>query len=400
MNYKRTISIVSICLVAGLFGFAAIVSRAARSGSDSKYPSYTNIEDLAADTDTIIEGIVEAGETSFVDNGGDESFEGYKLRVIPVKVLKSIRGNPAGKAEVKVFQEANADSESIPLKEGDHVLMFLNSFRVGDRPDFDKTFGVDMVFSPMGVNASIFDISGSDLIPRDGTLDRIGAKSTTAHRFNVSEVIRIVSGIPARKRSDGLLQAQRPSGTRRTVPERKFDFDSFTSVESVLDKADTVVVGQIGKTVSRQIDHGGFAETPDIGNPVILQQIVVKEVLRDSSVKPGSILTHISFDPDRIKIDDQKPLRDGELVVVFSERIVKSDMPGIQGFDLIYGRIGADSSIFDLDANTETITPRDSNIGVLRADEVGKKSASAEFSLASIRELAILKPTRSTAIPK
>jgi hypothetical protein len=218
MNYKKTISIASICVVAGLIGFVAIVSRATRSGSDFKYPSYANIEDLAADTDTILEGTVEAGESTFLDNGGDESFEGFKLKVVPVKVLKNIRGNAAGKTEVKVFQEAQSDSKSIPLKEGDHVLLFLNSFRAGDRPDFDKIFGVDTVFSQMGENASIFDVNGSDLRPRDRTIERVSAKSVSSESFNVSDVIRAVGMIPPRKRSEAVTVVP-PTAVRSVTSE-------------------------------------------------------------------------------------------------------------------------------------------------------------------------------------
>ena len=151
------------------------------------------------------------------------------------------------------------------------------------------------------------------------------------------------------------------NGGSTSFPARVIDFEPYESVDSVLDQADTVVIGTVGKTVSRQVDDGGIPNEPENGNPVLLQEILIKEVLRNETIRSGDRIVLVSFDNSRMKIDEQQPLKVGEEIALLAVQLPQERSPGIRGFHTVYGRIGADSSIYDLHRDG-VLSPRDVNI--------------------------------------
>ena len=158
-----------------------------------------------------------------------------------------------------------------------------------------------------------------------------------------------------------MIAANASNGGSTSFPARVIDFEPYDSVDSVLDQSDTVVIGTVGTTVSRQIDDGGFPNEPENGNPVILQEVLIKEVLRNDSLRSGDTIVLVSFDNSRMKIDEQRPLKMGDEIVLLAVQLPRERSPGIRKFHTVYGRIGADSSIYDLHRDG-VLSARDANI--------------------------------------
>ena len=158
-----------------------------------------------------------------------------------------------------------------------------------------------------------------------------------------------------------MIAANASNGGSTSFPARVIDFEPYGSVDSVLDQADTVVIGTEGQTVRRQVDDGGFPDEPENGNPVILQEVLIKEVLRNDSLRSGDTIVLVSFDNSRIKIDEQRPLKMGDEIVLLAVQLPRERSPGIRKFHTVYGRIGADSSIYDLHRDG-VLSARDANI--------------------------------------
>ena len=171
-------------------------------------------------------------------------------------------------------------------------------------------------------------------------------------------------------------------------PPRVIDFESYDSVEPVVDSSDTIVVGTVGPVVDRQVDDGGFPDDPENGNPVVLQEILIKEVLRNDSLKVGDKIVVASLDNSRIKVDGQRPLVEGEEIVFLAVQLPKSRTPGIRRYSPLY----AESSVFDLNSDG-FLQPRDSNIKALRSADAAK-GISSMISLGDLRGFVRNKPAK------
>jgi len=181
-------------------------------------------------------------------------------------------------------------------------------------------------------------------------------------------------------------------GPEIQFPPRAYDFEFYDSVEAVVDRSDTIVVGTVGRIVDRQVDDLGFPDDPQDGNPVVLQEILVREVLRNDTIKAGERIVTVSFDKSRIKIDEQRPLAEGENIIFLAVQLPKSRTPGIRGFNRLYGRIGADSSVYDLDS-TGAFQARDAKIKTLPIAG-NAQDGITKFKLENLRELVLAKPKK------
>ncbi len=166
----------------------------------------------------------------------------------------------------------------------------------------------------------------------------------------------------------------------------EYSFESYNAVEPLVDISDTIVVGIVGPTLGRQIE----GENGD-GNPIILQEILVEEVIRNETLKVGSRIVISSFDFERVKPVIQTELKEGQRILFMGVQLPLNRLPSIRlsGFDFIYGRYGADSSVFDLGQDGRLV-PRDPEIQRVLFSDASFKAKGEEkfyFSLDRVRQL-------------
>ena len=189
MKKTRVFMFVAVLVSLGLVGVVLIARNNTRSIVESKFASYESIDELAKDTDTLIEGTVSGPGQIYFDSGGVPGEKGDRLKLFPITVVNNYRGNLDQVPSIWVFQNNWEGNPSVPMNDGDHLVMFLRSFPPGARVDLDKQFGKNSVFSQVGENASLFDVVGSVAVPREKSLVSLTGHGSVSTEFNIADLV-------------------------------------------------------------------------------------------------------------------------------------------------------------------------------------------------------------------
>lgn len=182
-------------------------------------------------------------------------------------------------------------------------------------------------------------------------------------------------------------QAEDPVLTSSTTTISSSSFPAFRDVASLAVASDAVVVGTIGEQGASFVDDGGVTAAPgvDAGIPMSTYVLNVDEVV--SGPVSSKQITIGWLDSDVVTDDELSRLAPGQKVVVFLDRVQRTEAPGLpQDLPELWIPMAGDNGVFDLAANSQ-VTPRSTVIRALQppaiAAEVSGKSSPSRpvFSL-------------------
>ena len=140
----------------------------------------------------------------------------------------------------------------------------------------------------------------------------------------------------------------------RSVPDvAHFDGPEFESVESLARAADVIAVGLVGQRVGDQVDFGGDPAHRDAqsGIPVAFYEFEPSAVIKGDLPRTATLTW---LDTDRLYSDQQRPIRNGQQLLLFLREETSESAPGIVGISRHFTPIGMDQGVFDVTGASAT----------------------------------------------
>lgn len=148
------------------------------------------------------------------------------------------------------------------------------------------------------------------------------------------------------------------------------DFEIFESIEALAREADSVVVGTIGEVLLRKVNPSG-------GLPHIYLELIVDKVFLGPE-RTGQKITIDMLDADSIDFEQVTPLRNGDAVVLFLDRITADEGPsGVVPFDVVYVPLSLDNGVMDVSGDhavsrsDDLVAVRDEDVAAERENPTG-----------------------------